>query len=72
MKVQLGLPKLQLVGLVGVRLRPVVPTLTLPGLVTCMLQVLVLAPDAMLKLAPAGQTTLGVPVAVSVPDRPPV
>src|SRR5689334_16205978 len=71
-KVQAGLPKLQVVALLGVTLKLDAPNTTLPAVVTCTLLVVVLAPAAIVKFAPLGQTTLGVPVAVSVPVRPPV
>ena len=72
-KVQLGPPKLQLVALGGVGVRPEADTPTLPAVVWCMATASVDEPAGMLKAAPAGQfTVMPVPLAASVPVTPPV
>ena len=72
-KLQPGLPKLQLVVLVGTGAAPLAPNTTLPTLVTCTVVVTVPLPAGMLKAAPPGQlTVMPAPVAVSVPVAPPV
>src|SRR5690349_1032965 len=53
-KVQAGLPKLQVVELVADWLRLVVPKTTLPAETTWALSVVLLEPEAMVKFAPEG------------------
>ena len=69
LKVQLGAPKLQVVALDAAGVLLLVPSSVAAVVVACRLTVVVLLPAAMLKLAPAGQTTLP-PVALSVPVTP--
>jgi hypothetical protein len=69
-KVQLGLPKLQVVTLDGTELGALIPNTTLPAVVTCTLLVVVLLPEAMEKPVPPDQLTVGVPVADIVPVTP--
>ena len=69
--VQPGLPNVQLVLLVGDGAGPLMPSTTLPAVVSCMSSVTEPLPIGMLKPAPLGQfTVMPVPLAVSVPVTP--